>query len=93
MADLEAEMARFEAELASVSGAAGGGPQREVGLCSLAWRGYGRPCARWWAASDGVRVAQVGGLGANAHYPHAAPDTRRSQGAPLLQSCWSRACR
>ena len=36
MADLEAEMARFEAELASVSGAAGARPQREVDWCFLA---------------------------------------------------------
>ena len=45
MADLEAEMARFEAELASVSGAAGAGPQREVDLCFLAWLRATEPCA------------------------------------------------
>ena len=38
-------------------------------------------------AFERARLAQVGALGASAHYPHAAPDTRHSQGAPLLQRC------
>ena len=84
-------MARFEAELASVSGAAGAGPQREVGLCFLAWlKCTALMCCVLLVAFEGARLKQVGALGASAHYPHAAPDIRHSQGAPLLQRCWGR---
>ena len=81
-------MARFEAELASVSGATGAGPQREVGQCSLLAEmqsANGVLCGA--GGLERARLAQVGALGASAHYPHAAPDIRHSQGAPLLQRC------